>query len=285
MSRSATPIGRAVGPCSFDACGDEVHQRAVVERAGQCVPVGRVDEGGGLAADPGLGGAEDEEQDDRGDQTRRQGQSMMLRRTASSCARIGAASRQTPTTARTWPSVTSGKYSRTTSVAPRPGPTASLAPTCVDRSGRRLAAQGSGEVGRRARLRPVDRRIVRGDDPAVGQADLDPDDLAGSDELRETASRGRPAFGGRAGRAEVVGRQVAGHEQADECGVGADGGVQRGRRKVRRDERRLGHRGQTDDDQEDAVDEDQQDRPRNVPSCSEHLLCEPPPSFGSGGRP
>ncbi len=55
--------------------------------------------------------------------------SARLRRTASRVARIGAASRHTPTTARTSPSVTSGKYSRRTWLVGRAAPTASLRPT------------------------------------------------------------------------------------------------------------------------------------------------------------
>ena len=53
----------------------------------------------------------------------------MLRRTSSSWARIGTASRQTPTIPTTLPSMLSGKYSRTTVDVARPGPAAPLAVT------------------------------------------------------------------------------------------------------------------------------------------------------------
>ena len=71
MSTSATPIAASSSPRSLDAGGDEVHQRAVVEGAGQGVLIGRVEERRGLAGDPALGGTKDEVQDDRRDQTGR----------------------------------------------------------------------------------------------------------------------------------------------------------------------------------------------------------------------
>ena len=52
-------------PSRLDGRGEGRHEAAVVRRIGQRIAPGRLDQLVGLAADPGLGGPEDEEQDER----------------------------------------------------------------------------------------------------------------------------------------------------------------------------------------------------------------------------
>ena len=61
---------RAGGPGALDLAGEVGDERAVVQRPGQRVALGRLDERGGLAGQPALRRAEDQEQQDRGDDGR-----------------------------------------------------------------------------------------------------------------------------------------------------------------------------------------------------------------------
>ena len=164
-----------------------------------------------------------------------------------------------PTTARTWPSVTSGKYSRTTCSAASGSPTDSLTATSAIPAVAVAPVSAVVKSVEGRRNDPARGGLVGGEDPAVRQANLDAEDLAGFDEVRQPLVKHRLALGCQACRSEVVGRQAAGHEQADEPRIGTDRRVEGGRRKIRRDQRRLGDRGQADDHEEDPVDEDQQD--------------------------
>ena len=197
-------------------------------------------------------------------------------------ARIGAASRQTPTTARTWPSVTSGKYSRRTWLVGRAGADRLAQADLVDPGGRGRAplsavaksADGGATI-------PRADGSIGGEDPAVREADFDAQDLARPDEVAPGGPRGWP--GGRGVR--PVGPRSSGDRLLDtnrrtsaasaptvEFSVEAE--------KSRRHEDGLGDRGQPDDDQEDPVDEDQQDRARDAMRGPEHGLAWPPPTWG-----
>ena len=61
------PERRPSRSCALDLGGQVRHQRSVIERVGQRIAPRRLDEGRGLARQPALGRAEDEEQQHRGD--------------------------------------------------------------------------------------------------------------------------------------------------------------------------------------------------------------------------
>ena len=114
------------------------------------------------------------------------------RRTSARRSRIGAASRHTATTARTWPSDLIGRYSRTTrSASTAPGPA-----LCVrGRHDRRLgpAAGRETELGVLRHLRTRGAGLARRQDAPVQQPDLDAQDLPRSRQRGRAAPRGSPA--------------------------------------------------------------------------------------------
>ena len=128
-------------------------------------------------------------------------------RPTDSRATIGAVSRHTPTTARTRPSVISGKYSRRTCVVGSAVPTASLSTTssmpavAVRRPPSAVAKSGDGGA---MIPRPG---LVRGEHAAVGQADLDPQDLTLLDQVGEAFVEAGLALGRRSVRPEIVRRE------------------------------------------------------------------------------
>ena len=175
----------------------------------------------------------------------------MLRRTSSSCARIGTASRQTPTIPTTWPSRLSGKYSRRTVAVPSAGPAAPLAATSTmsttavsPAAALANATEGADVVPRRVASSGEDHR-------PVGSPNLDAEDRLGGDERPQLALDDGLALTRERTRLEVVGRDEAAHEGPDDRRVGADDRAQRVRREMRRDHDGLRGGGHPDDHQED----------------------------------
>ena len=217
LSRStrATPSGVPAARARSISAGEVGDERAVVQRPGQRVPLGRLDERGGLAGQPALRRAEDQEQQDRGDDAAVSVTRTTSRRISSRRARIGTASRQIPTTPRTWPPVLIGRNSRRTVGLPRsPGPAAGIRD--VDETDARLARRRRPRRAARRHDDPGEGRIAGGDDRAVEPAQLDAEDLAGPGQGGELLLEGG-ARRARSGRSPDRGRA------AGACGSGPPG--------------------------------------------------------------
>ena len=189
------------------------------------------------------------------------------RRAASIAAMIGVASRQTPTTPTTVAVLDAAAGTRGGRCRcrgrpgrPRSRPRPRARPPCWPAS----AVCQSAEFGTRspaigaslARIGPVE------------APDLGPDDPARRDERLEAVLERRLPFGGDRRRGQVGGLEQVVDEAADDLGVGDDGLVQRRRRDVDRGQHDLRGGGHADDHEEDAVHEEQQDRPRLSPDLA-----------------
>ncbi len=279
------PTGRAG---RFRLEGEQADDRAVVERAGQRVAPGRFDEFGRLAGQAALGGPEDEEQQGGRDQRGGQGHEHDV----ASDGRESIEDRH--------------------GIAPDPDDTEDLAVdrerevlaqqrrgaegigTGLGRLGRKdhrpgLAADGQGEVATDRHRLPADGWVVRGHDGAIGPAQFDAQDLAGSDERRELDFQLRPDDRARSGirhgrgRGEVGGADVGVHERPRGRGIAADDVGERRRRKVRTDHQGLRRGGDADERDECPEDEDEQRRSREFLTRAEHA--GPPFEQGCPGRP
>ena len=194
------------------------------------------------------------------------------RRSWSSCARTGAASRQTAMTAWTWPAAVPpvvaagmiGRYSRMTAVVS----SASSAPAAA---GVVIAACACcwpiarEQVVRAGRLRPDAGAVVAHEDRAVGLQQRHVQELAALGQEGEARLEGRPSVGRQAAWGDVLGLQVEADEGPHGRGVGADGRAQQGLLLVGRDERGLAAGGHPHDQQEGPEDEPEQRRPRGTP--------------------
>ena len=279
MSMSATPIARPVGPCLLDPGRRPGPTSAPWLR----VPVrvsrsSGVDERLGLARDATLRGAEHQIQDDGGDEPGGHGHDGHV--PADRIERVEDRGRVAPH-ADDGPHLAAGDQREVLAqdVPGRQRPADRLAQGhIVDAGGRRLAGKRRREVRGTGCDDALGLGPVRRQDPTVRQPDLDPEDVARATRLVRWHEVGqsrveiRLSFGRRAGRAEVVEREAAGDEHANERRVGADRRREGGRRNVSRNQRRLGDRREADDHQEDPVDEDQQDGAWDSTRGPEHGL-------------
>ena len=281
MSTSATPSGApAVRARSIDL-GEVGDERAVVERPGQRVAAGRLDELRGLPGEPGLGGPEDEEQERGGDQPGAQ------RDEDDVPPDVGEA----------------GEDGR--GVAPHDDDAADLAAgldrqlLADDRLGReRRGAGRGGRLGDRDDRRlgvalggGRERRVGGGgssagarlagrDDRAIRPADLDAEQLTRARERRELLLERLHPIGRWRGGVEV-GRPGVGVDEGPGRGrVAADDVVQHRRREMGGHHDRLRGRGDPDESQERAVDEHEQERAAEARRRSEHGQRYPFPLAG-----
>ena len=181
------------------------------------------------------------------------------KRSWSSWARRGAASRQTAITARTWPPEMRGTYSRMTALvsrvpsAPAWAGVVMAAMACWPSRAERKSSVTAAWV-------PTPAPRVAGEHRAVGQQHRHRHQLATPDQELE----GRLEVGlvrrARGGRIEERRREVDGHEGPDGRGVGADRSAEERLLLVVRHQRRLAARGDAHDQQEGPQDEHEQRR-------------------------
>ena len=137
---------------------------------------------------------------------------------------------------------------------------------------RPTAGRGNERVPRRVGQRGVG-GVAGRDQRAVGQPQLDANDLGLLRERRELSAQRRLLLRGRSdGRVEVARQDVGVHECASCRRIAADDGVQGGCREMAGDQHRLRRRRDPDQDQEDAVDQDQDDRSRDAGQRAKHIL-------------
>ena len=251
--------GRAVVARLLDGERQLADQGAMVEQPGQRVAPGGLDQGGGLAGDASLGGAEDHPEHEGSHEGGREGRQDDAAAQAIELGQDG------------------GRVTRD----PHHGVDAVVGLEW-EVLAQDLGREGLIEAGRHARrvhgiakvlglrgpgaghLRPIP-----DDDGAVRTEDVDVLDLRARNEQRDRAFElGPPSRRERA--LEVGGQDGAIDEAADECGVRADDRLHRGLRVGRRDHEGLGDRRHAHDHQEDAVDEHEQDRARHARSSTEH---------------
>ncbi len=266
--------GGPLVPSPVHGPGDGIDQGAVVQGAGQRIALGRVHQRLGLAGDPALRGTEDEEQDERGNEGRRQGHDDDV---PAHLVELGEDRH--------------GIAPDTHDPDDRPVE-AEREVLAHDRRGRERGTAGvaRGDIdhvhhGRVAGGRPRERsrhgcdhspegRIVGEDDRPVRSPDLDAQDGSRRDQRSELPFDDRLALAGQRAGGEIVGRDEARHEAADERGVGAHDGVQGVGRELRRDHDGLRRGGHPDDHQEDAVDEHQHDRTADMGRPAERARVE-----------
>ncbi len=255
---------------AFDLLREQADQRAVVERVGQRVAAGRLEQGGRLARQPCLCGAEHEEQQPGRDQRRRQrhdddlaahpveaGQDRdRVAPDADDAADLAVhAERQ--------------ELAQDRRRCERPRPGCGLA----DRTDGRLRgpAEGERDVAVDGGRDAAKAGLAGGDDRAIGSPELDAQDLARSRERRELALEPGDIRRRRRGRRTQLGRfDVGVDEGADRRGVAADQAGQGRRREVRAEQHRLRGRGRPDDGEERAIDQDEQDRTWRSRARAEH---------------
>ena len=267
------PRGR-IAPGQLDPPGQRLDERAVIERPGQRIAAGRLEQVAGLAGHPGLGAAEDDvDEDGRGERAAEDHQQRCGVRIASSWARIGVASRQTTATARTVPLSMIGRYSRmTVGFASGASGWLSVAGSISAWTAFSASAVVNAGVIGAARRRS---RHARGDQRAVGPQERRREDVVvgrqGGDPGVEQASA-RSARE-RAGR-DVAQLEIHRHEAAHGRRVAADGRVEQRRRFVGRGQVDLARGGDRDDQQESGHDQQQEQRsnPDGSTARIEHAL-------------
>jgi hypothetical protein len=263
--------GPHLGPRALDGVGQRRHDRAVVQRAGQRVALGRLEQRRRLPGEPPLSRSEDEEEQRAGDERRAQRQDHDLAAHVLEALqdrhRRRARCRRRP---RTWPSTEIGRSSRTTVGVPIADGVAPAGGRVEDR-GLGGTLRGGTEVGVHGRRSPIDSRIVGGDEGPIGRRismrTISPGRTSEaswpSSRVRSAPVGGVPAS--RSGRPEV-----GVHEGPRRRRVTADHVVQRGRLEVGADQQRLGGRGHPDDGQEHAQHQQQQERAGWTDARTEH---------------
>ena len=199
MSIRATPERQPARPCPLELHGEVPDQRSVAERPGQRVAAGRLEQGGRLAGEPALGGAEDQEQQHRGDDPGGQGHEDDIAPDGGEPVEDGPASRQMPTTARTCLSAITGRYSRSSGRRRERLPGPRFGRVLGDERG--LGRSGHGEA--KAPATGIGGRpgtVVGGEDRAIGQAQLYAEDLASARSGSPAAPRGAQLGGRRPAR-------------------------------------------------------------------------------------
>ena len=265
MSMRTTPSERSGRPGPLDLYGQVRHQRPVVEGLGQWIEPGGLDEGGCLAGQPTLRRAEDQEEEDRRDERRAEGDRHDV------------------------PSDLFQLVENRDGVPPDPdnGPHRAV---CADRHvlaedrrrreapGRRTSVRRRQDFhahfarrGTRCSPTRVHRDagqpgLARGDDRPVQAAEFHTEDLVRTGEggeLRLECSALR--LGGPDRRVEIAQRDGLVEDRTDRRGIAGHDRVQRAGGEVQRDHERLGGRGDPDDRQEHAEDENEQQRAARPP--------------------
>ena len=131
--------------------------------------------------------------------------------------------------------------------------------------GRDRSVGRGGEVGRGRPARPGRVGGVGQEERAVRRPDLDAQDLPVGDDRPDLGLQGGGARRGQATWPEIGRDEVGVGEAPDGGGIRADDRIQHRLRRLGRHDDRLAQRGQADDHQEEAEDDDQEDRPPKRP--------------------
>ena len=246
--------------------GDE---RAVVQRFGQRIELGRLDEGGGLPRQAVLRGPEDQEQQPGGEHRRRQGHDDDV---AAEVVEPGQDRDGVAPDPHDGTNLASGADRQELAQDGRRAEVARAGLRLSQRDERDSRRPGRGDVrGAGTGLNTRQPGIATGDDRAVETAELHPQDLARTDQAREVRLEVSPVRGRRpGGRVEVGQRKRPVEHRPNGRRVSGDDRVQGSGRRVQRDHDGLRRRRDPDDPEERAEHEHEEQRPARSRPGTEH---------------